>query len=54
MAVEPLRDAHGTPGFRGTPVEKHRPNVIDDYVITGRLTITILCKFANPCTVGTA
>ncbi len=25
MAAEPLRDAHGTPGFRGTPVEKHCP-----------------------------
>jgi hypothetical protein len=26
--TEPLREAHGTPGFRGTPVEKHWVNVI--------------------------
>jgi hypothetical protein len=23
ISAEPLRDAHGTPGFRETPVEKH-------------------------------
>ncbi len=31
MAAEPLMDAHGTQGFRGTLVEKHWPRQTFNY-----------------------
>jgi len=33
-AVEPLADARGTLGFRGTPVENHWPTTLKLYINT--------------------
>jgi hypothetical protein len=51
MAAEPFMDAHGTQGFRGTPVEKHWSRLIyqTKFLVITNGTPVITNKIENKC-----